>query len=255
MLQACLNGNRTKHEHAAVPYTPFELAADAALVVRAGAHELHLHPRADDGTESLRSVEVAATLRAVRAQVPGVLVGISTHAGIPSPTPLAALLATWTELPDYVSINLGEAAAPDLWHAAACRGIAVEAGLSSVADAQRLLQVVPPATCCRLLVEIAEQTLEEALHTAHAILRTMRAFQPQVPRLLHGTDATMWPLFQVALEQHLSVRIGLEDGLQLPSGALATGNEQLLQQAAAQLSAQRREAPLRPVVQPFNQGH
>ncbi|GGG59670.1 3-keto-5-aminohexanoate cleavage protein [Hymenobacter glacieicola] len=240
MLQACLNGNRTKHEHAAVPYTPSELAADAGLVVRAGAQELHLHPRAEDGSESLRAVDVAGALQAVRAQVPGVLVGISTHEGIASPTPLATLLATWTELPDYVSINLGEVAAPDLWHAATSRGIAVEAGLSSVADAQRLLQFAPPATYCRLLVEIAEQHLEEAMRTAHTILRTMQAFQPQVPRLLHGMNATMWPLFQVAMEQRLSTRIGLEDGLQLPSGAVATGNEQLLQQAAAQLSAQRR---------------
>lgn len=237
MLQACLNGNRTKHEHAAVPYTPLELATDAGHVVRAGAQELHLHPRAEDGSESLRSGDVAATLRAVRARVPGVLVGISTHEGIPAPEPLATLLATWTELPDYVSINLGEAAAQDLWHAATSRGIAVEAGLSSVADAQRLRQLPAPANCCRVLVEIAEQNPEEALRTAHAILRTIQAFQPQVPRLLHGTDATMWPLFRVALEQHLSARIGLEDGLRLPSGALATGNEQLLQLAAAQLSA------------------
>ena len=31
----------------------------------------------------------------------------------------------------------------------------------------------------------------------------------------------------MALHQHLSVRIGLENGLQLPSGAMATGNKQL----------------------------
>ena len=239
MLQACLNGNRTKHEHAAVPYTPCELATDARHAVRAGAQQLHLHPRAADGSESLCAGDVAAALRAVRAQVPGVLVGISTHAGIPASVPLATLLTTWTELPDYVSINLGEVAALDLWHSATRRGIAVEAGLSSVADAQRLLQIATPATCCRLLVEVAEQNLEEALRTAHTILHATQAFQPPVPRLLHGTDATMWPLFQVALEQRLSTRIGLEDGLQLPSGALATGNAQLLQQATAQLSAQR----------------
>ncbi len=240
MLQACLNGNRTKHEHPAVPYTPFELATDARRVVRAGAQELHLHPRATDGSESLRAGDVAATLRAVRTQVPGVLVGISTHEGIPAAAPLATLFSTWTELPDYVSINLWEVAALDLWHAAASRGLAVEAGLSSVADAQRLLQFPAPVNCCRLLVEIAEQNLAEALRTAHAILQTMLAFPPQVPRLLHGMDATMWPLFQVALEQHLSARIGLEDGLQLPAGDLATGNEQLMQNAAAQLAARRR---------------
>lgn len=236
MLQACLNGNRTKHAHAAVPYTPFELAADAALVVRAGAQQVHLHPRASDGSESIRAADVAAALRAVRAQVPGVPLGLSTHEGIPAPAPLATLLATWTEVPDYVSINLQEAAAPDLWDAAARRGIAVEAGLSSVADAHRLRQFRAPTTCCRILVEIAEQNLEQALRTAHAILQALQAFQPHVPRLLHGTDATMWPLFQVALEQRLSVRIGLEDGLQLPSGAVATGNQQLLQQAAALLA-------------------
>lgn len=97
----------------------------------------------------------------------------------------------------------------------------MEAGLSSVADAQRLLQFPGPVNCCRLLVEVAEQNPQDAWRTARAILQTTQGFQPPVPRLLHGTDATMWPLFQVALEQHLSTRMGLEDGLQLPAGAVA----------------------------------
>ena len=54
----------------------------------------------------------------------------------------------------------------------------------------------------------------------------------------------MWLLFQMALHQHLSVRIGLEDELQLPSGAMATGNEQL--QALSPTEATRKpEHPAR----------
>jgi uncharacterized protein (DUF849 family) len=36
-VQACLNGNRRREEHDALPLTPEELARDAAAVVEAGA--------------------------------------------------------------------------------------------------------------------------------------------------------------------------------------------------------------------------
>ena len=53
MLQACLNGTRTRDEHPAVPLRADELAREAAASVAAGADALHLHPRDGDGRETM----------------------------------------------------------------------------------------------------------------------------------------------------------------------------------------------------------
>jgi uncharacterized protein (DUF849 family) len=55
----------------------------------------------------------------------------------------------------------------------------------------------------------------------------------RLPVLLHGLDATKWPLYREALRLGLDTRIGLEDGKLLPSGATADGNEALIRAADA----------------------
>jgi uncharacterized protein (DUF849 family) len=54
-LQAALNGDRTKAEHATTPVSVEELARDAAACVAAGARAIHLHPRDLDGRETLEA--------------------------------------------------------------------------------------------------------------------------------------------------------------------------------------------------------
>src|ERR671923_292997 len=110
MLQACLNGGRTREEHPAVPVTPAELAADARRAVEAGADELHVHPRAADGRETLEPEAVAAVVVAIRESCPGVPLGLTTGlwtAGDDAERRLR-LVASWEELPDYVSANVDE---------------------------------------------------------------------------------------------------------------------------------------------------
>ena len=51
-LQAALNGDRTKAEHAATPVSVEELARDAAACVAAGARMIHLHPRDFEGRDA-----------------------------------------------------------------------------------------------------------------------------------------------------------------------------------------------------------
>ena len=58
MVMACLNGGRSRAEHAAVPYTPAELAADAVAIRKAGAFAVHVRARCprppDDGGGRVR---------------------------------------------------------------------------------------------------------------------------------------------------------------------------------------------------------
>ncbi|WP_029352416.1 3-keto-5-aminohexanoate cleavage protein [Bosea sp. 117] len=229
MLQACLNGSRDKDFHPQTPVTPAELAADARRVVAAGAAELHFHPRDADGAETLDAAHVAAAIKAVRAAVPGTPIGLSTHAGIaPRGRGRLKTVEAWTVKPDYVSVNLVEEDAPQMIALALDKGIGVEAGLWSVADAERLIALPRAHDCLRILIEINEQDIAQGLEVAAAIRTLLAGANLDLPILQHGFDASVWPLYEDALLRQLDTRIGLEDGRHLPDGTPAADNAALI---------------------------
>jgi len=237
MLQACLNGGRTRDFHAATPFSPDELAADARAVIAAGAQELHIHVRGQDGKESLHPDDVARTLAAVRASVPGVPVGLSTGWWIP-PKGRARQehIRGWTALPDYVSINLIEEDSSEVIALVLSKGIDVEAGIWSIADAENFIADPNARACLRVLIEINEEELAAGMAAARGIIGVLDRAGIRLPRLLHGRDTTMWPFYTEALRLSLDGRIGLEDGKQLPSGLEADSNSALIR-AARELTA------------------
>src|SRR5947209_20436152 len=81
LIQAAINGRRTRAEHPGVPTTPDQQALAAAECVAAGAGAIHLHVRAPDGRESVAAGDVARAVAAMRGAVPGVPIGVSTGAG------------------------------------------------------------------------------------------------------------------------------------------------------------------------------
>ncbi|MEK1888035.1 MAG: 3-keto-5-aminohexanoate cleavage protein [Phyllobacterium sp.] len=233
MLQACLNGGRNRDFHTAVPYTADELARDAAHVVAAGASELHIHPRGPDGLESLAPYDVGAAIRAVRESVPEVPIGLSTHWRIPPrgrarQTPIEQ----WQDLPDYVSVNLIEEDAAEVMALVWSKGIGVEAGLWSVDDAERLIALPDAQKCLRVLIEINEQDIDEGLAVAMGIVSVLERAKMELPILLHGDEASVWPMFNLALARGYDGRIGLEDGRLLPEGKEAEDNADLVRAAA-----------------------
>jgi uncharacterized protein (DUF849 family) len=234
MLQACLNGGRDRAFHPAVPLSPSELADDAKAVVEAGAQQLHIHVRDAAGEESLHPDDVARTLGVVRASVPGIPIGLSTGWWIP-PKGRARQqhIRAWQVLPDYVSVNLIEEDSAEVIDLVLSKGIGVEAGLWSVADAEKFLALPSARKCLRVLIELNEQELslaERALGDIQAILDGARI---KLPRLVHGLDRTVWPLYRETLRLGCDARIGLEDGKHLPSGDLAESNAALIRAARA----------------------
>jgi uncharacterized protein (DUF849 family) len=229
MLQACLNGGRAKSEHPAVPCAPEELARDAHASSILGAAEFHIHPRGVDGLESLDPDDVAAALRAMRESAPGAPIGLSTGTWIkPGGRARRETIRNWTVLPDYVSVNLVEDDAPEIISLVMAKGVGVEVGLWSVEDARRFAALPLASQCLRALIEINEQDVDEGLRVAHAIIAFLDGAQLALPRLLHGLDATKWPLYRESLRLGLDARIGFEDGLRLPSGEIAASNATLI---------------------------
>lgn len=234
MLQACLNGRRDKEFHPATPITPSELAADARAVVNAGAQELHIHCRDAVGRESLHPEDTARAIEAIRSNAPGIPVGVSTGWWIaPQGRKRQAHIRAWEVVPDYVSINLIEEDATEVIAIALEKGIGVEAGVWSAADAEKLVSISNARDCLRVLIEINEQDFSVAQEAVRQILEILDRAAIHLPRLLHGLENTMWPLYHEALRLGLDTRIGLEDGKVLPSGAEATGNADLIRAACA----------------------
>lgn len=234
-LQVCLNGGRGGHEHPGVPLTPARAAASALAAVAAGAEAVHLHPRDTDGRESLSPADVGAAVTAVRRA--GVPVGVSTGLWITGDVAARhQLVASWAGLPgdrrpDVASVNVSEPGWAELTAVLRDAGIAVEAGVWSVADAEALAGTRPDV--CRVLVEIFE---EPAAPAADAVLDRLDALGVTAPRLLHGERATCWPLVAHAARRGLPTRIGFEDTLTGPGGEPVEDNADLVRHALAVLA-------------------
>jgi uncharacterized protein (DUF849 family) len=237
MIKACLNGPRGRDEHPAVPTTPPELASAAAGAVAAGAQAIHMHPRGDNGAESLVAADIAAAVRAVRRTVPGIPIGVSTGLWIAQGDVSARneVVSGWAglavdERPDFASVNVSEPGFCELADALDLAGVAVEAGVWSGADADALAASAP-RRLLRILVEVTGSQYADAVSAADAILRRLDDLAIPAPQLLHGHSSTCWPLVAHAGRLGLSTRIGLEDTLVGPAGEPAIDNAHLVRMA------------------------
>jgi uncharacterized protein (DUF849 family) len=192
IVQACLNGSRTIGFHQRLPLTSEDIANDGASCIAAGAAELHLHPRGARGKESLAAVDT--TVLSLRHACPGTLIGVSTGAWIENDAVHTRdCIAQWNELPDYASVNLSERDAPAIIELLGRRGIAVEAGLASVADAERLVQLPGARPVLRILIEIDEQHLG----VARQVALNIAAVLDRAGFRAHGFEPGGWCSFTV----------------------------------------------------------
>lgn len=154
VLKACLNGRHGRGSHPALPVTPAAAAVDAAACVRAGAVDIHVHPKDANGTDTLDADVVASFLTAIRAHCPRVSVGITTGAWARSSRGERQLFRHWS---DHVSVNMHESGAVEVARAALREGIAVDAGLWTSTEGPTILVHSGLATECRfLLIEATE---------------------------------------------------------------------------------------------------
>jgi uncharacterized protein (DUF849 family) len=220
-VKACLNGGRTRAEHAAVPLTAQEFATDAIAVRSAGAFAVHLHPRDRDGAQTMSARASDAAVAAIRAAARGLPVGLSTSEAIdPDPFARAAAVTAWRRRPDFVSVNLSELGWAGIVRAALHAGIGVEAGLATPADAEALARGPFTHQVMRALIEV-EGGADEARAIAELI-------PDGVPQLWHGYGQRTWEVIAAAADAGIDVRVGLEDTLVLPDGSPAAGNAELV---------------------------
>jgi uncharacterized protein (DUF849 family) len=200
--------------------------------------ELHVHPRGPDGAETLEASACDAVLLAIREACPGMPVGLSTAAWIePDPDLRTAKIGSWTEWPDFASVNFAETGATDLCRLLQRLGVGIEAGVWTVADAEALLASGFARHVVRVLVEPQEVEPVEAEMTADRISSVLDRADVR-PRVFHGYGIATWRVIEYALEGAWDVRVGLEDTLVMPDGSPAGGNLDLVQ-AVVRIAADR----------------
>jgi uncharacterized protein (DUF849 family) len=237
LLKACLNGGRQLDDHPRCPITPAELAADGAAALAAGAEALHVHPRDEDGFESLAAHDVAATVEAMREIVDS-LIGVTTGAWIlPDADERLRTVEAWTVLPDFASVNFHETGAAELAKSLLDRDVAVEAGVFGPEAATALAASGLADRLVRILLEPREESIDDAIATVDAVEQTLDGVAPDVPRLLHGQNSTAWDLLAEAARRGYDTRIGLEDTIRLPDGSRTPDNAELVRAALAHYRA------------------
>lgn len=220
-VKACLNGGRRQSEHAGVPQSSAELAADAIAVQRAGAFAVHVHPRDARGAQTMAARACDAAVEAIRAAAPRLPVGLSTSESIdPDPFARAAALRNWKRRPDFVSVNLSELGWAGIVRAAVHSGIAVEAGLATPADAEELARSPFAHQVLRALVEV-----DGGAEDAQAVARLIPG---GIPQLWHGYGERTWEVISAAATFGADVRVGLEDTIVMPDGSVAASNAELV---------------------------
>ena len=235
-LQAALNGSRTPAEHPAIPRTPAELAREARAAAEAGAELVHVHAY-ENGIETLAAGACAAVLLAIRAARPGLPISLTTSADIePDPERRLELVESWTELPDLVTANQGEAGIAELCALLLERGVGIEAGLLSLADAEAFVRSALPERCTRVLVEPLAEDRDDALAEAAAIEDVLDRAGVGLEQVHHGEGIASWAVSERGLARGHGIRTGLEDMTVLPDGSRAADNAELVR-AAVELIA------------------
>ena len=225
-LQAALNGDRI---HPAAPRTPAAIAEAARAVVDAGAHSVHVHAFDDAGQETLDGTACATVLRAIRNRCLGTPISLTTSATIVSnPEERLSIVEAWQHMPDLVTANQGEAGIVDLCELLLSRGVAIEAGLLSIEDAQAFVRSDLVSRCRRVLIEPLDLDPIAAVQHAAAMEEIVVSAGIPLEQVHHGYGIACWAVNRRALTRGHGIRTGFEDVTQLPDGSPAQDNADLV---------------------------
>jgi uncharacterized protein (DUF849 family) len=226
LIQAAINGSRTKTEHPAIPVTAEQQAQESRAAVAAGSSSIHVHVRDASGIESLKHDDVTRCLDTIRAACPNTPIGVSTGAWIVrDANSRLSLVRAWTTLPDFASVNVHEDGAIELMRVLLDKGIGVEAGVWNGPAADIFMRSGITDKVLRICLELLD-TVRDPLTQLEEIEARLKGTTR--PRLLHGVDANTWDVIAIAADRRYDTRIGLEDTVTLPNGSPPADNGDLV---------------------------
>lgn len=238
----------------AIPYTPAEYAAEARRIVDEGGVHIHIHARTPDGTPSYEIEDFTAITEAIRAEVgDAAIINFSTGTiGVPVEKRIAYLRAC---PPEVAALNMGS-----MNYAKYSRSrkefvfdFVFQNPFSEIIElltAMNELGIKPEHECFDIghvgslepLIDMG--ILRTPLHVDCVMgvvggipptARNLAAMVDNIPAGSHwgviGISRAQWMLVGAALSLGGSIRVGLEDNLYLPDGAMARSNGELIAKA------------------------
>lgn len=243
-IQVALNGARAPSAAPELPLLPPRLVKDMRDCAALGATSFHVHPRDEQGSESLEPAVVARWVRMLRQAAPGATISVSTGEWIAPLDARLRAIGAWRTRPDLASVNFHEAGAEAVADALLACGIGVEAGIWHAEAARRFLRYPRQAKCRRLMLELPDTPAPRALGVMADIMEVLGEDGRNRALVLHGEGRSAWAMVGVAIARRIETRIGLEDTLVLPDGTRACSNAVLFSAALrmSQMAGRERKA-------------
>jgi 3-keto-5-aminohexanoate cleavage enzyme len=254
VISAALTGALTTRDQCpAIPYTPEEIAEQAAAAREAGAAVAHIHARTPEGAPTFSTETYREIHEEVRERT-DILVNFSTGA---IETPVEERIDYVREVqPDVAALNMGS-----MNYAKYSENredyvfdMVFENPFHEIRDLLEAMNdagVTPELECfdtghvgnIRPLQQ--EDVLGEAPHFS-LIMGVLGGIPATVENLAHqvrqlpeesswqviGISRDQWPLVSAAIAMGGNVRVGLEDNFYRPDGEMADGNAELVAAAA-----------------------
>lgn len=239
-----------------IPYTPEDYAKEARRARDAGASVLHIHARYPDGEPSFRVEEYRAITEAILAEVPDIVINLSTGAvGVP----LAERVQQITALkPELGALNMGSMNYAK--YSAKRKEMVFDLVFANpfheiiyLLEQMNSVGVKPECECFDTghignVMPLLDMGLLKTPIQFSLILGVLGGAPPEVRTLAHmasllpadstweviGISRKQWALVAGAAALGGNVRVGLEDNFYLPGGDMAASNGDLVE-AAAQL--------------------
>jgi uncharacterized protein (DUF849 family) len=267
VVSAALTGAlTTRGQCPAIPYTPEEIATEAAAAREAGAAVAHIHARTDDGAPTFSTERYRAIHEAVRERT-DILINLSTGA---VETPIEERIDYVRAVePDMAALNMGSmnyakysdsresfvfdmvfenpfAEIEQLLEAMIEAGVTPElecfdtghVGNARPFRERGLLGEAPQFSLIMGVLGGIPATVE---NLAHQVRQLPEAATWQVI----GISRDQWPLVGAALSMGGNVRVGLEDNFYTPDGEMAESNADLVA-AAVEMAEQVGREPATP---------
>ena len=255
VLTCAISGVLANREQCpAIPYTPAEYAAEARRIVDEGGVMIHIHARKPNGSPSFEVEDYKAISQAIRAEVgDAAIVNFSTGAVGVSVQKRVDYLRECR--PEVAALNMGSMnyakysrSRKDFVFKMVFANPFEE--IVALLEAMNELGIKPEHECFDIghvgslepLIDMG--VLHPPLHVDCIMgvvggippsARNLAAMVDNIPAGSHwgviGISRQQWLLVAAALTLGGSVRVGLEDNLYLPSGAMATSNGELIAQA------------------------
>lgn len=232
LIKIALNGARPKKQNKYVPQSLDEIGEEVKLLFENGHKVFHIHCYDEKGNESLKPEDVNNLVALVKSISPEIQLGISSGDWIePDLAKRKSYIDGWTNIPDFISVNIIEDDAIEISELLISKGVKIEAGLNDKKAAEKLVESGLYKNCYRILIEPEPEILKEAIECISGIEEVLNKNGVEVPRLLHGFNSVSWEILREAKRRGYDSRIGMEDTIFLENGGPVKSNLELINYA------------------------